>query len=187
MTDIKQHRRVNDILLGPLERPVLKWLAAHMPTWITPDVCTAIGVLGAFGVGISYILSIYNKNFLWLASIGFFLNWFGDSLDGTLARHRHIERPIFGFFVDVLYKNSDFAESADVREKIEVVERDLESLHTTHREPRHRAMIAVGKRAEGGIDEGDQRLGDIVFKRRSHVLHSLQHFWGTDSARRPAP
>ncbi|HLO17529.1 MAG TPA: CDP-alcohol phosphatidyltransferase family protein [Anaerolineales bacterium] len=100
MSDIKKHQRINNILLGPLERPVLKWLAAHMPTWITPDVCTAIGVLGAFGVGISYILSIYNKNFLWLASIGFFLNWFGDSLDGTLARHRHIERPIFGFFVD---------------------------------------------------------------------------------------
>jgi len=100
MSDIKSHRRVNDILLGPLERPTLKWLAAHMPDWVTPDVCTLIGALGALLSGISYILSNYTGNFLWLASLGFVINWFGDSLDGTLARYRKIERPIFGFFVD---------------------------------------------------------------------------------------
>ena len=100
MSDINSHRRVNDILLGPLERPTLKWLAAHMPAWVTPDVCTFIGVLGAWLTGISYILSNYNNNFLWLASLGFVINWFGDSLDGTLARYRKIERPVFGFFVD---------------------------------------------------------------------------------------
>lgn len=100
MSDIKSHRRVNDILLGPLERPTLKWLAAHMPAWVTPDVCTLIGALGALLSGISYVLSNYTSSFLWLASLGFVINWFGDSLDGTLARYRKIERPIFGFFVD---------------------------------------------------------------------------------------
>ncbi len=100
MTDINQPRRVNDILLGPLERPTLRWLAANMPAWVTPDVCTFLGLLGSLGVGLSYVLSRYDKAFLWLASLGFVLNWFGDSLDGTLARHRRIERPIFGFFVD---------------------------------------------------------------------------------------
>ena len=100
MRDISKHQRVNDILLGPLERPALKWLAAHMPAWVTPDMCTAIGMLAALGIMISYALSMYNRNFLWLASLGFVINWFGDSLDGTLARYRHIERPIFGFFVD---------------------------------------------------------------------------------------
>lgn len=100
MSDIAKHRRVNDILLGPLERPTLKWLAAHMPAWVTPDICTVIGVLGALAVGVSYLLSIYDRNFLWLASLGFVVNWFGDSLDGTLARYRRIERPIYGFFVD---------------------------------------------------------------------------------------
>ncbi len=100
MSDINQHRRINDILLGPLERPTLKWLAARMPTWVSPDICTMIGVFGALATAISYILSIYERNFLWFASLGFIVHWFGDSLDGTLARYRHIERPIFGFFVD---------------------------------------------------------------------------------------
>ena len=100
MSEINHHRRVNNILLGPLERPALKWLAAHMPAWVTPDICTIIGVFGALVIAVSYTLSIYDRNFLWLASAGFVLHWFGDSLDGTLARYRGIERPIFGFFVD---------------------------------------------------------------------------------------
>jgi phosphatidylglycerophosphate synthase len=41
-----------------------------------------------------------DRNFLWLVNLGFVINWFGDSLDGTLARYRHIERPVYGFYVD---------------------------------------------------------------------------------------
>jgi phosphatidylglycerophosphate synthase len=100
MNKVEDHHRVNDILLGPLERPALKWLAAHMPSWVTPDTCTIIGVVGAVLILISYVLSRLDSNFLWLASFGFVVNWFGDSLDGTLARYRHIERPSYGFFVD---------------------------------------------------------------------------------------
>lgn len=100
MGDIANHQRVNDILLGPLERPALNWLARHMPAWITPDLCTIIGILGALLTMLSYIASRFNSGFLWLASAGFVINWLGDSLDGTLARTRHIERPIFGFYID---------------------------------------------------------------------------------------
>ncbi len=100
MADTKKHQRVNDILLGPLERPALNWLAAHMPAWITPDICTFIGVAGSILIMVSYMLSRLDHNFLWLASLGFVVNWFGDSLDGTLARFRGIERPIYGFFID---------------------------------------------------------------------------------------
>jgi archaetidylinositol phosphate synthase len=99
-TEIDKHRRVNDILLGPLERSALRWLAAHMPAWVTPDICTLIGILGALVILVSYILSNFDPGFLWLASLGFVINWFGDSMDGTLARYRHIERPKFGFFID---------------------------------------------------------------------------------------
>jgi archaetidylinositol phosphate synthase len=100
MKEVSQHKRVNDILLGPFERPALCWLAAHMPTWITPDSCTAIGIGGAFITLVGYVLSNVHPSFLWLASLGFLINWFGDSLDGTLARYRHIERPLYGYFLD---------------------------------------------------------------------------------------
>jgi phosphatidylglycerophosphate synthase len=71
-----------------------------MPARVTPDTCTAIGVLGALLTMISYGLSNYSPNYLWLASLGLFINWFGDSLDGTLARYRDIERPRYGFYID---------------------------------------------------------------------------------------
>ena len=95
-----EHKRVNDILLGPLERPALKWLAEHSPAWMTPDTFTGIGVLGGFITLIGYILSRFHPAFFWLATFGFVVNWYGDSLDGTVARHRHIERPVFGFYID---------------------------------------------------------------------------------------
>jgi archaetidylinositol phosphate synthase len=100
MKEVSQHKRINDILLGPLERPALHWLAAHMPVWVTPDLCTAVGVGGAFITLVGYVLSNVSPVFLWLASLGFLINWFGDSLDGTLARYRRIERPLYGYFVD---------------------------------------------------------------------------------------
>jgi len=100
MTELKPHKRVNDILLGPLERPALQWLAAKMPEWVTPDVLTGIGILGSILIFASYCLSNLGAGFLWLASLGLVINWFGDSLDGTVARYRKIERPKFGFFID---------------------------------------------------------------------------------------
>jgi archaetidylinositol phosphate synthase len=100
MDNKKSHKRVNDILLGPLERPALAWLAARLPKWVTPDILTGLGLLAGILIALSYWLTNYNNIFLWLASFGFFLNWFGDSLDGTVARFRKIERPRYGFFID---------------------------------------------------------------------------------------
>jgi archaetidylinositol phosphate synthase len=97
---IKKHRRVNDILLGPIERPAIQWLVERMPHWVTPDHLTFFGFAAALLIGVSYYLTSFDKNFLWLANLGFFLNWFGDSLDGNLARYRKIERPKYGFFID---------------------------------------------------------------------------------------
>jgi phosphatidylglycerophosphate synthase len=100
MSEIKDHERVNDILLGPLERPALKWLAKNMPAWVYPDLLTLIGIVGTFMIFGGYVLSNHNPAYLWLASLGFIVNWFGDSMDGTLARFREIQRPKYGFFVD---------------------------------------------------------------------------------------
>lgn len=99
-TKVENHKRENDILLGFLERPALQWLAAHSPAWVTPDVLTWTGVAASVLIFISYGLTQFNRNFLWLASFGFLMNWLGDSLDGSLARYRHIERPRYGFLVD---------------------------------------------------------------------------------------
>ena len=100
MADIQDHKRVNDIFLGALERPALQWLAAHMPGWATPDLMTVTGIIGALVITLGYALSHYHPAFLWLSTFGFIINWFGDSLDGTLARYRHIERPKYGFYID---------------------------------------------------------------------------------------
>lgn len=100
MANPKSHKRVNDILLGPLERPALAWLAARMPAWVTPDILTIIGVIGSIVIFVGYVLSNEDPAFLWLATLGYVINWFGDSLDGTLARFRKIERPKYGFFID---------------------------------------------------------------------------------------
>ncbi len=93
-------KRINDILLGGLERKALHWLAEHSPKWLNPDILTIIGFLGAVISLVGYFLSRQNPVWLWLATFGYIVNWYGDSMDGILARFRHIERPIFGFFID---------------------------------------------------------------------------------------
>jgi archaetidylinositol phosphate synthase len=96
----QNHTRINDTLLGGVEKKVLLWLAARMPAWIVPDTLTFLGLFASFLIFTSYALTVFNKGFLWLASFAFLVQWFGDSLDGTLARYRKIERPRYGFFVD---------------------------------------------------------------------------------------
>jgi len=100
MKDIKSHTRIIDSLTGKYEKPLLIWLAARQPVWVTPDTMTGLGVIGAIIIFLGYVLTNYHPAFLWLASFGFILNWYGDSLDGTLARYRDIQRPIFGFYID---------------------------------------------------------------------------------------
>ena len=50
--------------------------------------------------GVGYAASGSRPGFLWLASLGLVINWFGDSLDGTVARLRRIERPRYGYYLD---------------------------------------------------------------------------------------
>ncbi len=92
--------RVQTSILSEMEKKVLKWIAIRLPQWITSDNLTIIGLIGAFLAGGGYVLSNWGKGFLWLSSFGFIVNWFGDSLDGTLARVRNKQRPIYGFYLD---------------------------------------------------------------------------------------
>jgi archaetidylinositol phosphate synthase len=94
--------REPNFLLAPLERRFLPWLAGRLPRRVLPDDMTAIGVLAAFGVCVAYQLSNESLAWLWVASGLLVVQWLGDSLDGTLARVRGIQRPKYGYYLDHL-------------------------------------------------------------------------------------
>jgi archaetidylinositol phosphate synthase len=89
-------------LLAVPERRLLRWIAARLPRWVLPDDLSILGVLAALGVCAAYQLSNQDLAWLWVASGLLALQWVGDSLDGTLARVRRIERPTYGYYVDHL-------------------------------------------------------------------------------------
>jgi archaetidylinositol phosphate synthase len=89
-------------LLAPFERRALPWLARRLPRWVLPDHLTALGVLAALGIAAAYVLSNESSAWLWAASALLVVHWLGDSLDGTLARVRKIERPRYGYYLDHL-------------------------------------------------------------------------------------
>jgi phosphatidylglycerophosphate synthase len=97
---IKQSKRIQTSVLSGVEKKVLLWLAERQPKWVDSDTLTFIGFLGAVVIAAGYILSNCSVQFLWLASLGFVINWYGDSLDGTLARYRKQQRPVYGFYID---------------------------------------------------------------------------------------
>ena len=92
--------RIQTSVLNASEKKVLIWLAERQPKWMTSDILTYIGSFGAAVIAAGYILSAWNINFLWLSSLGFIINWYGDSLDGTLARVRKTQRPVYGYYID---------------------------------------------------------------------------------------
>jgi phosphatidylglycerophosphate synthase len=92
-------RDLTFLLAGP-ERRLLRGIAARLPRAIVPDHLTILGVVGAAGTALGYWLSNRDPAWLWLASGMLAVNWFGDSLDGTTARVRKIERPKYGYYLD---------------------------------------------------------------------------------------
>ncbi len=96
----RSYNRIHDSAVGRWEKPLLQAMAARTPAWIMPDHLTALGVAGAAFTGACYAATVFSPLFLIGASLGLFINWVGDSLDGNLARYRGIERPRYGFFVD---------------------------------------------------------------------------------------
>lgn len=96
----KNAERLQVSILTPLEKATLRWLAERMPAWVNSDHLTLLGFLGMFLTGLSYYLARFNRLFLLAAIVCLAINWFGDSLDGTLARLRNRQRPRYGFYVD---------------------------------------------------------------------------------------
>lgn len=96
----RQATRIQTSVLNSLEHKALIWLAARQPKWVNSDMLTAVGTFGAFLIGLGYALTKYNVNFIWLSTFGLLVNWYGDSLDGNLARYRHKQRPVYGYYID---------------------------------------------------------------------------------------
>jgi phosphatidylglycerophosphate synthase len=91
---------LNRSFLAELERPALAWLVRRLPARATPNHLTALGLLGAVATAAGFAACHVSNGFLVFVVLGLAANWYGDSLDGTLARHRKIERPHYGYFVD---------------------------------------------------------------------------------------
>jgi phosphatidylglycerophosphate synthase len=99
MAALDASRELTFLLAGP-ERRVLVAIARRLPWSLTSDHFTLLGVVGALGAGAAYALSALNSAWLWAASALLAVNWLGDSLDGTLARVRRVERPRYGYYLD---------------------------------------------------------------------------------------
>jgi archaetidylinositol phosphate synthase len=92
--------RIHTALTARIEKRLLTWLALRTPAAIGPDHLTALGFVSQLLAGAAYALASRDPRALWLVDGFLFLNWLGDSLDGTLARVRDCQRPRYGFYVD---------------------------------------------------------------------------------------
>jgi len=97
-----QPEREHRSLTAAAEKRLLVWLAERMPSSVSPDHLTLLGLLGNALAGAGYALAGRNPAWLHVVNLALVVNWFGDSLDGTLARVRKRLRPRYGFYVDHL-------------------------------------------------------------------------------------
>ena len=96
----KTATRDQQSILTPIEKRTLLWLAARLPQWVNSDHLTILGFAGMILTGVSYYLAQWDRRMLLVGILVLAINWFGDSLDGTLARYRNRLRPRYGFYVD---------------------------------------------------------------------------------------
>ncbi len=102
---VEKHKRELKSILTSAEAAALKWFAARMPSWVNSDHLTLLGLAGMALAGVFYYLSQWNPLLLHVVNLWIVVNWFGDSLDGTLARYRNRLRPRYGYYVDHILDN----------------------------------------------------------------------------------
>ena len=96
----KQATRIQTSILSNAERKALNWLAARQPRWVTSDMLTWFGTFGAVLVGLGFALAWCDYRWIWMSIVGLVIHWYGDSLDGSLARYRKTQRPTYGYYLD---------------------------------------------------------------------------------------
>ncbi|MEX1129116.1 MAG: CDP-alcohol phosphatidyltransferase family protein [Vicinamibacterales bacterium] len=99
-TNYREAKRVHTSMLAAAEKRCLIWMAHRLPAWVNSDHLTTLASVAMAGAGLCYWIGPGSPAAMGVAILMLALNWFGDSLDGTLARVRHHERPRYGFYVD---------------------------------------------------------------------------------------
>ena len=97
---VAEHIREHRSLLAAAEKRVLIAIARRLPRQIHSDHLTALALAAMAAAGAGYALARWDVRAIWIVVAALALNWFGDSLDGTVARVRGAERPRYGFYVD---------------------------------------------------------------------------------------
>jgi phosphatidylglycerophosphate synthase len=100
MTAHATHTRLNESLLAGVEKRTLVWIAHRLPRGVNSDHLSALGLAGMAGAGAAFAAGGSHPWALALVVVGLAVNWFGDSLDGTLARVRNRQRPRYGYYLD---------------------------------------------------------------------------------------
>lgn len=97
---MRPQTRVNRAVTAAAEKRLLIWMAERLPGWVHADLLTLLAIAAMALAGAGFALARLDNRALLLVVLGLALNWFGDSLDGTLARVRRVERPRYGYYVD---------------------------------------------------------------------------------------
>jgi archaetidylinositol phosphate synthase len=99
-TTFKPADRSHTSFLAAVEKRTLLWIAKRLPARVNSDHLTGLGFVSLIVAGAAYWYARWNPLALTAVIVFLALNWFGDSLDGTLARVRNRQRPRYGFYVD---------------------------------------------------------------------------------------
>ncbi|MCY4029611.1 MAG: CDP-alcohol phosphatidyltransferase family protein [Acidobacteria bacterium] len=94
------HVREHGSLLAQVEKRTLVWIAERLPRAVNSDHLSILGLAGMALAGAAFWASHRFDAALVVVVAALAVNWFGDSLDGTLARVRNQQRPMYGFYVD---------------------------------------------------------------------------------------
>ena len=100
VAEFREATRIQQSFITKAEKRALRWLAERVPAAVNSDHLTALGAIGMFLAAASYALVRFDRVGLLFACLFLGVNWFGDSLNGTLARYRNRQRPRYGFYVD---------------------------------------------------------------------------------------
>ena len=96
----KEQQAINTAITGKAEEKAKEWICPRIPQWINSDHLTVLGYIGMVITALGFVFGFMNRWYILLIPFGLFVNWFGDSFDGSIARYRNKGRPKYGYYID---------------------------------------------------------------------------------------